>query len=508
MVHEWSAQQLAIISWFESGSNHKVVRARAGTGKSTIIEAGVKVSPSKSILVAAFSKIIQLSFEERFMVNDGVRKFRTHPHIQVKTLHALGLQLVRRARRGILVDFTFTRAETITEAVCGPRVPTEIKKLVTKLHTKGREIAPHAKEAGELIDIAIQFECEPDEAWANSGFPLEKVEELALAAMEWAGDIKDGTTIDGADMIFLPLRNPWLIKMFDEVVIDEAQDMTPAQLEIGLGVLKPGGRMCIVGDNKQAIFGFRGADSNSLDRLKAELDADELGLTTTYRCGKVIVAEAQTLVPDIEADENNPEGEILNWSARQMIEDAGPGDYILSRVNAPLVSIAMKLLRQGKRTRIAGRDIGKGLIALVRKMRGRSVPDFLQKVAAWEEKEINRLRKMLVKAEEHRKRTIEGKIEDVSDQAEMLMSLTEGVKSVDAIEDRIVALFTDDGLGEAGMITCSSVHRAKGLEANRVFVLRDTLRDYNDEERNIAYVAITRAKKTLVYVTTKTEEAL
>jgi superfamily I DNA/RNA helicase len=82
----------------------------------------------------------------------------------------------------------------------------------------------------------------------------------------------------------------------------------------------------------------------------------------------------------------------------------------------------------------------------------------------------------------------------------MLISLTDGAKSVDDVIGRIEALFTDDGLGAAGVITCSSVHRAKGLEAERVFVLRDTIRDHNQEERNIHYVAITRAKRELVFV--------
>ena len=82
----------------------------------------------------------------------------------------------------------------------------------------------------------------------------------------------------------------------------------------------------------------------------------------------------------------------------------------------------------------------------------------------------------------------------------MITDLSEGAKSVRDIEIKIDALFTDDGLGTAGVITCSSVHRAKGLEANRVFVLQNTLRDHNIEELNIQYVAITRAKEHLVWV--------
>jgi superfamily I DNA/RNA helicase len=92
------------------------------------------------------------------------------------------------------------------------------------------------------------------------------------------------------------------------------------------------------------------------------------------------------------------------------------------------------------------------------------------------------------------------RIDAVNDQAEMLQALAEGVRNVGEIEDRIEALFTDNGLGQAGMITCSSVHRAKGLEAQRVFILADTLKAHSIEEMNIQYVAITRAKETLVFV--------
>lgn len=160
----------------------------------------------------------------------------------------------------------------------------------------------------------------------------------------------------------------------------------------------------------------------------------------------------------------------------------------------------MKLLRAGKRTRVAGKDIGKGLIALIRRMKGRSVPDLLAKIEAWATRENQRNQAALASATNGRKAALKAKIEAVHDQADMMISLTDGAKNVDEVTARIESLFTDDGLGAAGVITCSSVHRAKGLEADKVFILRDTLRDGNQEERNIVYVAITRAKKELVWV--------
>jgi superfamily I DNA/RNA helicase len=182
---------------------------------------------------------------------------------------------------------------------------------------------------------------------------------------------------------------------------------------------------------------------------------------------------------------------------------AGPGDFILSRVNAPLVSIAMKLLRAGKRTRVAGKDVGRGLTTLVRKMNAKSVPDLLAKIEHWRKREVARHEAQLKASKNGRRAAIEAKVEAVHDQADMLVSLTDGARSIAEVAERVEALFTDDGLGQAGLITCSSVHRAKGLEADRVFVLKDTLRNNNVEEENIAYVAVTRAKKELVWASTE-----
>jgi superfamily I DNA/RNA helicase len=510
-THRWSEKQEAIFRIFDEYMNdHLVIRARAGTGKTTtIVEMIIRylaTHPERVITVCAFNKDIATELQKRFVGFSVI----------VKTLHAIGLSHVKRYWPDVRISFSSDRQNDLADRVCGPTAPDTIKKLVAKLCTKGREIAPHAFTLGDLTDILYRFECEPDEEWATckhcgrdrdahtpasnhlyDGYDATYIETKALAAMELAASEKPVKTgIDGSDMIFLPVRNGWLRKSTDDVVVDEAQDMTTAQLEIAQGIARE--RVVVVGDDKQAIYGFRGADSDSLDRLKAELHARELPLNITYRCGKSIVREAQRLVPDFEAGENNAEGTVSYLNIKKLVTEAGPGDFILSRVNAPLVSVAMSLLRSGKRTRIAGRDIGSGLLALIRKLKARSVPDLLARISAWETKEIARMEAKF--SGKMKSDTFTARIDAIRDQAEMLSTIAEGSPSVNEVLTRIESLFTDDGLGTAGMITCSSVHKAKGLEADRVFLLAETFRSHNQEERNIEYVAITRAKSTLVYV--------
>ena len=163
-------------------------------------------------------------------------------------------------------------------------------------------------------------------------------------------------------MIFLPLRKGMVYPSYELVVIDEAQDMTRPQLEIAKRATTKDGRIFIVGDDRQAIYGFRGADAGALDRLKEQLQATELGLKTTYRCGRAIVERAREYVPDFEAAPTVEEGVVRYCPPSEMEQQATPGDFVLSRVNAPLMGVALGLIRRGVRARIRGREIGKGLV--------------------------------------------------------------------------------------------------------------------------------------------------
>ena len=509
MTRIWSAQQQAIFAWFAKAVGNLVVRARAGTGKSTTLLEGVNQVPGdQHVLVAAFSKRIQVELAAKV----------TNPNVEVLTLHALGARTVRRYWEKIGVDTRGKRADDLAEKVCGVSAPDAIKRLVSKLGTKARELAPLATCGADLVDIAQQFDCVPDDEWKVDGFTEAWVCERAYRTLDLAATTKPTATgIDYADMLFLPIRNKWLRPIYDGVVVDEAQDMTLVQLLLAQGVCK--GWFAVVGDDRQAIFAFRGADSGSLDRLKAELQATELGLTTTYRCGRAIVDAAKVIVPDYEAGPNNPEGEITTATEAQLFERVRPGDFILSRTNAPLVSIALGLVRRGKRAKIEGRDIGAGLRSIVNKLATgpakNSIPQLLKKLDIWKAREVAR-------AEAAK---LDHKVEAICDQHETLVALTDGVTGIQELLARLENLFASDVADAPEQIVCSSVHRSKGLEADQVWVLEKTLHPpvscekcrrrpkgckcpdgytpdplAEREESNIKYVAITRAKSSLVWV--------
>lgn len=502
-ARQWSLQQQDIFKWFQDGPGattivgahgvgHLVVRARAGTGKTTTILEGVNRAPESDILLCAFNKKIAEDLNTRL----------DNSHAEAKTLHSVGFQAIRRMWRGMPVAQQSARADFLTDKVCGFKTPRPVGRLVSQLHTKGRDMIPIEPTFAALKDLCLFFDLAPDDDWSTTPRPhggtydLSYVVNSALEAMLYAAAHEPtyDVGIDFADMIYLPLAWQLLSPDYDLVVVDEAQDLTLAQLTIAQRICR--GRICVVGDDKQAIYAFRGADTGSLNRLRHELQAAELPLVTTYRCCQAVVRQAQHLVPDIEAAPTNPEGVVDSATYEQLLVGAQAGDFILSRLNAPLVSTTLKLLKQGKRARMAGRDIGAGIQAVLRKVGTRtstSVEDILAKLTAWETKTVTRLAAS---------GSDPNLIDRTRDQADMIRALAEESEDGADLVNRIEWLFTDDA-EDAGLILCSSVHKAKGLEADRVWILQDTLylRGPSEEEDNIYYVATTRARGHLTMVT-------
>lgn len=260
------------------------------------------------------------------------------------------------------------------------------------------------------------------------------------------------------------------------------------------------GRIIMVGDDKQAIYGFRGAFSGVLDMMKTFLNAGELTLPGTYRCGKNIVAEVQHLVPDYFAFEENHDGAVIPMQYEEIFKDFTPGVAVLSRKNAPLIPGCLRCLRMGMKARVEGKDIGKNLISLVEQIAGKKTQDlgeFLNKLQNWQSKQIE-----IITAANSRNK--ERRIEEVCDKVDTIEILAQDMFTVAELTNRIAFLFTDSAdVDSTQYVTFSSVHKAKGLEWDKVFVLNETFYPggkKSEEEDNLVYVAKTRAKNILVNV--------
>jgi hypothetical protein len=71
--------------------------------------------------------------------------------------------------------------------------------------------------------------------------------------------------------------------------------------------------------------------------------------------------------------------------------EARAGDFILSRTNAPLISLCMSFLAEGRRAIIQGRDIGSSLAVFVKKSKAKDVHALRTYVENWSNKECARL---------------------------------------------------------------------------------------------------------------------
>ena len=236
-----------------------------------------------------------------------------------------------------------------------------------------------------------------------------------------------------------------------------------------------------------SIYGFRGASSDAISQIKKRLNAKSLPLSITYRCPVRVTKEAQKYVPEIEWAPSAKEGIIDHIEASQLTRAAEPGCFILSRTNAPLVSYALQFISKGVPASIQGKDIGDNLLNLIKKSRRKNLENFLDWLFTWEQKEVARLRKK------------NRDFDHVRDKAACLRAIAgSSCASLADLKTKIIDLFEDTD--EKDRIILSTVHKAKGLERDVVFVLWGTFRGGNREERNIRYVAVTRSKRELYYV--------
>jgi superfamily I DNA/RNA helicase len=308
-------------------------------------------------------------------------------------------------------------------------------------------------------------------------------------------------------MIYLPLFLGHKFNTYDWVIVDEAQDTNVVRKLMMEKLVDNGGRLLAIGDPGQAIYGFTGAENDSMNLIKERFNAVELPLSVCYRCGHNIIKSAQAFVPDIIAYEGNCEGQILNMKHDEFVKTAeslglSKKDGIICRNNAPLVSLAFALIRQGIGCRIEGKDIGKNLITLTNKWRVNDLATFTLRIQ-------NHFNREMDKAKGAKLANLEDKYETMIILIERCQSL--GKHDLNSLRKLISDMFSDnDDYNVPNVVTLSSIHKSKGLEFDRAFILgaaqfqpsKYAVLDWMKvQEDNLSYVAITRAKHTLVHIT-------
>lgn len=305
--------------------------------------------------------------------------------------------------------------------------------------------------------------------------------------------------IDFDDMLYLPLLYGATFQRYDVIFIDEAQDLSSIQHALLECMIPVNGRLIAVGDPHQAIYGFRGADSESMGKLSKDFDCVELPLSVTYRCDKAIVNHARQWVPHMEYRKYAGEG-VVDTLEEFSINTFDDGDVVICRNSAPLVSLAYGFIRRGRKVRMLGRDIGDGLIILIDKMRTEDIDELEEKLEAWYTREM-------AKAQKRRNESVMIATEDKFQCIKIFIdNLDEEFRTVDDLCYEIARIFKES---DEPMLTLCTGHKSKGLEWEHVFWLERNLipsryatKDWMlRQEDNLAYVITTRAKHHLSFIT-------
>lgn len=490
-----SKYQQGIFDFIQHGNGNAVINALAGSGKTSTIVNAVKLIPSTcNALFIAFNKEIVKELEKKL---EGVK------NVQVKTLHSLGFLMIRR-NLGTNIEIDEYKYRTFIKKNIKQLSSADFDKMTTKL------IQQYTDNVIQLCDLGRYnlAQCEKDllQVSARHDIPIIDDEcDAVLNVLKWGKE--NTTSIDFTDMVWLPYEltlNPIGLQ-YDYIFIDECQDLNAAQRELFLRCFRRGTRFIAVGDKKQAIYSFAGADAKSFAKLQSLPNTTTLPLPISYRCPKKVVNLANQFVDTMECREGAPDGEIVH---NVSIKDIHDGDMVLCRTKMPLIKLYMRYLRMGVKSYVRGQDIGLNLLRMVDKTEQIILNVSLQKDGVFARlyddlfEERNRL--MIKRGMDLEDATLSNQIMNKYDSIKALEILAEGLTSARDLHDRIENVFAESADG----VCLSTIHKAKGLEANNVYILCKTLmpsrfatQDWEKEqEQNLMYVAYTRAKYKLGFV--------
>ena len=466
-----------------------LVNAKAGSGKSTTLKMIAKtIDPKLKTAFVAFNKKIVEELREDLPKN-----------IECTTLHSKGFQIVRgslvNSKKCVLNNYKINDLIKDASKSWGLEEMFDDKQEQRSYCDRVRELCNLArlfltKNNEELELVAEKYDILISNGEVSKCFKILKT----------AGQMR--TKIDFTDMIYHAVRYGKLteIQKYDVIFIDECQDLNKCQLALVRKLLKKDGRFIAVGDPAQSIYGFAGADKKSFQSFMDIENTIEMPLNECYRCGKNIIKYAQNIVPEIEAFSGNEDGEVDLAASLDMIK---ANDFVMCRNTLPLIETFYILIKKQIPAFIVGKDIGENICKIIKDTKRIGLDPLFNELDKQLEKVALKLAKKFpdLNESEVKQKFAYINFKEVVAILEMMRSADKTIKNAEDLRSRVVEMFAQ----KEDSVMLSSIHRAKGLEADRCFIIRPDLMPSKYakqpwekiQEKNLEYVAYTRAKKYL-----------
>lgn len=506
-----STYQAAILAALRDDTRDILVSAKAGSGKTTTLRMIADELPAdvrQRSMFLAFNKSIAAELQRKLPQG-----------MSAGTIHSMGLRALRPLMdRGTkiegskyrwLVQLYLDECESQALASADKKDRADFESDLENLVRLSMLNLVPEDDCAAMQAIAARFDLAALEPfwdiacaavrdvrrWGVTGAPHKGRHDFSLRGM-----------VGFDDMVAQPVLLDLAVPTFDILMVDECQDLNAALRRFCIKMKGARGRAIWVGDPNQAIYGFAGADAESFDRIRQETGALELPLNECYRCPTSHLALAQEIVPDIQPAPGAAVGEIDHIKHEHLVEKVKDGDVLLCRTNAPLLEACYQMIAAGKPATVVGRDIGKSLTRVLsdveasRKYNG-EFSNFIDALAEYECRKVALLKK---------RDGTEMQIASLEDRCECIRTIFRaevargGANTMEELAAAIDRIFDDS----RATIRLSSIHKFKGGEAERVFILRPEMMPHPmakqawqiTQEHNLRYVAMTRSTRYMAMV--------
>lgn len=474
---QYSEYQKQIFNWIENGSGDGAAIAVAGSSKTTTAIKGLDyINPMFNVRFNCFNNIIK---------DELARKTNHLRNVQVSTYNAFGWRVCGSRFGRIKLDKNKTDI-IFKYNVSDQKLYYKYRYIMSKLVGLCKGMAClTTEEAMSQIDQIINHH-------AMDIKDIDVFKELFAETYELV--INQTQVMDFDDQLFMPIRYDLPIPKTDFLIVDEWQDTNLIQYELVKRSIGHDGRILVIGDPDQSIYGFRGTAPDIVKTFIEEMNAKKLPLYICYRCPKAAVRNAQQWVPHIEPWNEAKEGVVDSIKKDKFQVLVCDQDMVLCRCTAPLIESCLSLIGQGRKAYVRGRDMADGLVKLIESFGPINSETFYDRFKAY----------VVKQRQEYEKYEKETALQLLEDQSDIIDVLIVGTQMISDLIKKINSLFVKDK-GEG--ICHMTIHKSKGLESTgNVFSLPYKMgklkRDWMiEEERRLKYVEATRTRNNHYYVT-------